>query len=167
MIWGIIVCIMLWSMNYAVLGLTAELLLACVLASALLVLSVVDWKTHVIPTKINGVIACLGVANLFLHREQWQVHILGLFCGGGLFLLVYYLTRKRGIGGGDVKLMAAAGLYLGWELLLVASFLGCLYACILHLLRMRICKVGPVFALGPYLAAGIMTALWFGEALVA
>ena len=105
-------------MNYAFLGLTAEMLLACLLAAALLVLSVVDWKTYVIPSKINVIIACLGVVNLFLHREQWQVHILGLFCGGVLFLLVYRLTKKRGLGGGDVKLMAAAGLYLGWELIL-------------------------------------------------
>ena len=105
--------------------------------------------------------------NLFLHREQWQVHILGLFCGGVLFLLVYRLTKKRGLGGGDVKLMAAAGLYLGWELILVAGFFGCFYACIIHLLRMRLCKAGPVLALGPYLAAGIMTALWFGEPIVA
>ncbi len=167
MIWGIIVCIMLWLMNYAFLGLTAEMLLACLLASALLVLSVVDWKTYVIPSKINVIIACLGVVNLFLHREQWQVHILGLFCGGVLFLLVYRLTKKRGLGGGDVKLMAAAGLYLGWELILVAGFFGCFYACIIHLLRMRLCKAGPVLALGPYLSAGIMTALWFGESIVA
>ncbi len=167
MIWGIIVCGMLWLMNYIFMGSTVEMLLACLLVSALLILSVTDWKTYVIPPGINVFIACLGVVKLFLHREQWQVHILGLLCGGILFLLVYCLTKRRGIGGGDVKLMAAAGLYLGWKLIIVASFFGCLYACLIHLMRMRFGKAGPVFALGPYLAAGIMTALWFGEPIVA
>ncbi len=167
MIWGVLLCGMLWLINYIFMGLTVEMLLACLLVSALLILSVIDWKTYEIPSGINRFTACLGVVNLFLHRDQWQVHILGLLCGGILFLSVYYLTKKRGIGGGDVKLMAAAGLYLGWKLIIVASFFGCLYACIIHLLRMRFCKSGPVFALGPYLAAGIVTALWFGESIVA
>lgn len=157
---------LLWLINYFIMGATAEMLVACILLSALVILSIKDWKTYVIPPGLNVLIACLGVVNLLLHREQWQIHILGLFCGGLLFLMVYYLTKKRGIGGGDVKLMAAAGLYLGWELIIVASFFGCLYACLIHILRMRFCKAGPVFALGPYLAAGIMTALWFGESII-
>lgn len=158
---------LLWLINYCIMGATAEMPVACLLLSALVFLSIKDWKSHVIPPRINLFIAGLGVVNLFLHREQWQVHILGLFCGGILFWAVYRLTKKRGIGGGDVKLMAAAGLYLGWEQVIVAIFFGCLYACVIHLLRMRFGKAGPVFALGPYLAAGIVTALWFGEAIVA
>ena len=158
---------LLWLTNYLIMGATAAMVVACFLLSALLVLSIKDWKTYVIPPGINVFIAGLGAVNLILDRERWQIHILGLLCGGVLFLSVYYLTKRKGIGGGDVKLMAAAGLYLGWEQVIVASFFGCLYACVIHLLRMRFGKAGAVLALGPYLAAGIVTALWFGEAIVA
>jgi len=145
---------------------TWDSLLACFLISALLVLSVIDWRTYEIPLGINLFIAVLGVINLLVHRDQWHVHALGFFCVSVFLLLLYWLTKGKGIGGGDIKLMAAAGLFLGWRLVIVAFLFGCLYACVIHITRMKLKNTGSVLALGPYLSAGILTAVWFGETII-
>ena len=62
--------------------------------------------------------------------------------------------------------MAAAGLFLGWKYCLLAFFLGLLYGSVIHLLRMRLSGEGKVLAMGPYLSGGIVTAIWFGEAIL-
>jgi len=156
----------LWVLTFLFCGMTWDSLLACFLISALLVLSVIDWRTYEIPLGINLFIAVLGVINLLVHRDQWHVHALGFFCVSVFLLLLYWLTKGKGIGGGDIKLMAAAGLFLGWRLVIVAFLFGCLYACVIHITRMKLKNTGSVLALGPYLSAGILTAVWFGETII-
>lgn len=156
----------LWVLTFAFGGMTWDSLLGCCLVSALLVLSVIDWRTYEIPLGINIFIAVLGVIHLLVHRDQWLTYVLGFFCVSAVLFLLYLLTKGRGMGGGDIKLMAAAGLFLGWKLVIVAFLFGCLYACVIHITRMVIWKKDSVLAFGPYLAGGILTALWFGERIV-
>ena len=62
--------------------------------------------------------------------------------------------------------MGAAGLLLGWKLIILAFVLGCIIGSIIHIVRMKISKAGRVLAMGPYLAAGILIAILFGERLL-
>ncbi len=62
--------------------------------------------------------------------------------------------------------MAAAGLFLGLKLTIVAFLLGCLYGSVIHIARMKISKKDHVLAMGPYLSAGILSAMWFGRWIV-
>lgn len=94
---------------------------------SLIFLSIYDKRKYVIPEKCNLCILCLGFLRSFLVEESFLVPILGIVYGGSPFLLVYLLQRKRGIGGGDVKLAAAGGSMLGSDIL-VALFLACLFA---------------------------------------
>ena len=65
------------------------------------------------------------------------------------------------MGGGDVKLMAAAGLLLGFKFSLVALVAGCILGSVIHLIRMKVSKQEHMLAFGPYLAGGIfLTILW-------
>lgn len=156
----------LWTVTFLLLGISWDSLLSCLLLSALLALSIIDWKTFEIPLWINLSIALLGAVSTLLHLDRWPLHVLGFFCVSTLLWLVYLLTKGRGIGGGDIKLMAAAGLFLGWKLVLTAFLFGCLYASVIQILRMKLTKAGSTFAMGPYLSAGILTAIWFGESIV-
>jgi leader peptidase (prepilin peptidase)/N-methyltransferase len=70
------------------------------------------------------------------------------------------------MGGGDIKLMAAAGLLVGWKLILLAFFLGCIYGSVIHPIRMILFKQSRVLAFGPYLAAGILTAVLIGDKMI-
>ena len=74
-----------------------------------------------------------------------------------------------GGGGGDIKLMAAAGLFLGWQHTLLAMFFGILgggfYG--IYLLAARKADKKDHFAFGPFLCVGIVLALLFGDPVLA
>ena len=71
------------------------------------------------------------------------------------------------MGGGDVKLMAAAGLLLGWKHIILAMMIGCVLGSIIHVIRMNADKKKEhVLAFGPYLAAGIFIASLWGDGIV-
>ncbi len=138
----------------------------CLAISALLALSMIDFKTHMIPFGINLFIILLGVIRLFMDYRHFPQYLIGFFAVSGFLYLIYLITKGKGMGGGDIKLMAAAGLLLGWKLILLAFFLGCIYGSIIHPIFMKLGKQGKVLAFGPYLSAGIITALLFGEKMI-
>jgi len=130
--------------------------LYCVLWSMLMVLSVIDWRTFIIPNGINLVIFLLGVLRLVTDLANWPLYLIGMLAVGLVFLLLHVLTGGNGLGMGDVKLVAAAGLLLGWQKMLLAVLVGSLAGSVIHIIRMRR-GAGKRLAFGPYLAAGI----WF------
>ena len=81
----------------------------------------------------------------------------GLMIGGGLFLLVYLLSRK-GLGGGDVKFMAAAGLYLGFAETVPVILYGTVLAAVVGLVLILLKKINrkDAMPLAPFLFIGIM-----------
>lgn len=156
----------LWVLTFVFCGFHIETAFDCLAISALLVLSLIDARTFEIPFSCNVFIGILGIAATIADREHWVSHIAGFVGVAALLLLVYALTRGRGIGGGDIKLMAATGLLLGFGCNLVGFMLGCLYASIIHIARMKLSGAKSMLAMGPYLAAGTITAMWFGKAAV-
>lgn len=156
----------LWVICFAVNGVTWDSVLTCLLLSALLVLSVIDFRTYEIPFGINVYIFILGVIKVFLHLNNWIEYVIGFFAVSAFLLIIFLITKGRGIGGGDIKLMAAAGIFLGWKLVIQAFFAGCLYGSVIHIARMKISGEGHVLAMGPYLAMGIATSVWFGQYII-
>ncbi len=130
--------------------------------SGLIVLSLIDWRTYEIPFGINVYLGLLGLAREFVDGIKITI-VLDFLIVSGFLLLVYWITKGRGIGGGDIKLMAVAGLLLGYQLVLVAFLFGCLYGSVIHIIRMKVSKADHVLAMGPYLSAGMLTAAWFGK----
>ena len=154
----------LYVMICAVNGLEWSSVIYCFMASALLVLSIIDWRTYEIPFGINVFLFVLGVAMTILDRGNLAEHLIGMICVSGLLGILYLLTGGRAIGGGDIKLMFACGLILGWKLILLAFFLGCIIGSVVHIIRMSVKKAGRMLAMGPYLSAGILlAALWGNE----
>ena len=129
----------------------------------LFVLSLIDARTFEIPFSCNIFIGALGIAATIFDVGKFWDHIAGFVCVSVLLLLVYFLTHGAGIGGGDIKLMAATGLLLGFRDNFIGFFFGCLYGCVIHLVRMRFFGGKSRFAMGPYLAVGLLTAIWFGD----
>lgn len=147
-------------------------IISALLCSALIVVSVIDWRTFEIPIGTNIFILVLGIVRLVLELiifgtdGNWLEYVIGFFVVSIPLAIIYYASKGRAIGGGDVKLMATAGLFLGWKLALVALITGCLYGSIIHIIRMKVSGEGKQLAMGPYLSAGIVTALWFGKYIV-
>ena len=93
-------------------------------------------------------------------------HIIGFVSVSGFLLILYYATKGRGIGGGDVKLMAVAGLLIGWQKILLALVLGAILGSVIHIARMKISGEEHILAFGPYLSAGIFIAMLYGEQMI-
>ncbi len=147
-------------------GVSWDTLIYCLLASALVVLSVIDFRTYEIPFGVNVFIACLGLIRILTDLSNWKEYVIGFFVVSAFLYLLYIVTKGRGIGGGDVKLMAASGLVIGWQCNILAFLLGCIIGSVIHVLRMRISKADHVLAMGPYLAAGIFICALWGDGLI-
>ena len=156
----------LYVLIFAVKGFTPDTLIYCLLASALVTLSVIDFRTYEIPVGINYFILTLGLIHLALHFQDWVQYGIGFIAVSGFIWIIFFVSKGRAIGGGDAKLMAAAGLLLGWKLAIFAFIAGCIYGSVIHIIRMRVTKEGHVLAMGPYLAAGVFTAVMWGDSLL-
>ena len=147
-------------------GIGIESLLYCLMASALLVLSVIDFRTYEIPFGINLFILALGLVRAATDFSNILTYLIGSLSVSIVLAILYYATGGRAIGGGDVKLMAACGLLLGWKLIILALLLGCVLGALIHVIRMKVSGEGRVLAMGPYLSMGVLiAALWGGRLL--
>lgn len=142
-------------------GITWTSVIYCLLGSALIVLAVIDQRTYEIPIGINAVILVLGLIRIATDIGNLPAYAAGLLAISIPLEIILLLSKGRAIGGGDVKLMAAAGLLLGWKKILLAFLLGCIIGSVIHLIRIKVSHAEHVLAMGPYLSAGIMlSALW-------
>ena len=153
----------LYVLIFLVNGWSIDSVIYCLLTSALIVLSVIDFRTYEIPIGINLFILALGLIHLLIHLGDWVDYGIGLVAVSGFMALLVWITKGAAMGGGDVKLMAAAGLLLGWKLSILAFLVGCILGSVIHPIRMKVSGEGHRLAFGPYLAAGIFIAALWGE----
>ena len=156
----------LYVLIFIVKDFTLESVFYCLFVSALIVLSVIDWRTYEIPIVVNIFILALGVIHLLTDLKNWPIYIIGFFCVSIFLYLIVVISKGRAMGGGDVKLMAVAGLLIGWQNIIIAFFLGCIIGSIIHLIRMRVSDAENVLAMGPYLAVGLFIAAMWGQNMI-
>ncbi len=140
-------------------------------AYALVVITVIDIRHQIIPDVITipGMVAGLLI-NLFDNIGILRSS-LGLLIGGGsLFLiswLYFLMTGKEGMGGGDIKLIAMIGAWLGvgaiLPVVLIASFSGTVVG-IIYLSLMKKKKDFPI-PFGPFLSFGAILYMLFERAI--
>ncbi len=148
----------------------AALFLFC---SALVVITFIDLEHQIIPDEISlsGIVVGF-VLSFFLEGHTWLNSLLGILLGGGSLLLVAYLyqrvTGKDGMGGGDIKLLAMMGAFLGWKavpfIIFASSLVGSLIGVTIMLLQKKDTKLAIPF--GPYLAFGAILYIFYGRPLI-
>lgn len=157
----------LYVLIFIVNGWSPDSVLWCILTSALIVLSMIDYRTMMIPTAVDLVILVVGILHLVLHLNEWLYYVAG-FVFASLFLLLCALlfrgvTGKSGLGLGDVELMACAGLCVGWGHSLLAIILGSVFGAIIEGIRIAVTKKRGKFPFGPYLSMGVFIAMLWGS----
>ncbi len=169
---------LLFVLIFAAFGISPKAFVTAAFASALLVVSVIDWRHRIIPDEISlpGAVIGLAVSAVFpsLHGEShWWAGLLqaaaGFLLGGGFLYVVGTLAekilKKEAMGGGDVKLLAMIGTVVGWRGVLwtifVSSFLGSVAG-----IYLRLKKGEEIIPYGPYLAAAGFLYLWIGDASI-
>lgn len=148
-------------------GVNVESLLYCLLTSALLVLSVIDFRTYEIPFGINLFILALGLIRVVTDYRNFLAYLVGFLIVSAVLAVLYYASKGRAIGGGDVKLMAVCGLLLGWKLIILAFLSGCVLGAVIHVIRMKVSGEDHVLAMGPYLSMGVFIATLWGNQMLA
>jgi leader peptidase (prepilin peptidase)/N-methyltransferase len=134
-------------------------------AYCLISVSVVDYLHRIIPVLFPIVLTITGVVfsfgNNFLgetHLYRFVNSLLGIFAGSGILIVIGFLGqlvyKKEVMGGGDVKLMAGVGAFIGWQRVLFAIFIAAVFAAIAGLLLIIIKKISrkDYIAFGPFLS---------------
>ena len=147
-------------------GINISSVLYCLMTSVLIVLTMIDERTFEIPLCLNVALAVIGVLMCMTDSENIVSHLIGAVSVSLVLFVLWFLSSGRAIGGGDVKLMAAAGLILGWKLTVTAFILACVLGSVLHLIRMKISRAEHMLAMGPYLSMGIFIAALWGDKMI-
>lgn len=157
----------LWLAVALVWGICWETLIFCLASSVLIVISVIDLRTREIPFSLNIALAVLGAARLALDYTHWYEYVIGFGAVSILLLLIILISKGKAMGGGDAKLMAAAGLLLGWKGIILSFVLGCVLGSVIHLTVMAVKKSKDhTLAFGPYLSLGIYLSILFGMPII-
>ncbi len=150
-----------------------EFFIYFVFAAALLVIIVIDFYHQIIPDRISLPGIVLGFAVSFLLPAMtWQSSILGILLGGGVFYTIalgYYLATKRhGMGGGDIKLLAMIGAFQGWQAVPFVIFCSSLLGTLVGLGAMVKQKKGGQTRIpyGPFLAVASLIYLFFDQRII-
>lgn len=141
--------------------------------SALVVITFIDIEHQIIPDEISLSGIIIGfLFSFFIPGYDWVNSLIGIVLGGGSLLLVAYgyqkLTGKDGMGGGDIKLLAMMGAFLGWKAIPFIIFFSSLVGSVLGVSIMLIQKKDSKLAIpfGPYLALAAVFYIFYGPQLI-
>lgn len=147
-----------------------------VLCSSLVVITFIDLEFQIIPDRITLTGIPIGlIAGSFLLNDPfmraallgYRASIIGMIAGGGLFYVIAVLSRG-GMGGGDIKMMAMVGAFMGWKSVILTTFLGSLTGSVIGVFLMAFKGRGrkSKIPFGPFLALGAVITHFFGQEIL-
>jgi len=141
--------------------------------AALLVITFIDLDHRIIPDKISLPGIPVGFAASFaLSSMDWLNSLYGIAVGGGSLLLIawgyHLITGKDGMGGGDIKLLAMIGAFIGWKGVLFTIMASSFFGTVVGITMMLRAGKGMKMALpyGPFLAIGAILYLFWGPQVI-
>jgi leader peptidase (prepilin peptidase)/N-methyltransferase len=162
---------LLYLAVWFLLGPTLQALFVAILFSILIIIAFIDLKHQIIPDGLVLIILILGIVHglymVFAQGIPWYSYVIGFFAAS-LPLFILALIYPDGMGGGDIKLMAAAGLFTGWKLILLSLFIGAIYGGIvsIFILAGKKGSMKTAIPFGPMLSLGIVTCILIGEKIL-
>jgi len=155
-------------------GVTFDFLIFGFLASALIVIFFVDIDFQIIPDLITLPGMVLGLAVSFLPGGIGIADsLVGLVVGGGVLYLIAilgdWLFKKESMGGGDIKMTAMLGAFLGWQKVVLIFFAGAFIGLFVSIIMMIVSKnvrSTRVIPFGPFLATAAMIAIIYGDSII-
>ncbi len=154
-------------------GISLNYLIYFAFVSALIVITVIDLYHQIIPDVIS--LPGIGVgllSSLILSNISFWESLIGIISGGGILFLVavgyQWLFKREGMGGGDVKLLAMIGAFLGWKsvflTIILSSFIGSVVGIVLIAIKGKNLKYAIPF--GPFLSLGAVISLFYQNEII-
>lgn len=142
-------------------------------AAVLVVITFIDLDHQIIPDVISlpGILAGF-VCSFLVPWVSWTDSLLGILVGGGSLYLVAsgysLLAKKEGMGGGDIKLLAMIGAFLGWKAVLPIVFFASIFGTLVGVPVMLVQKADGKLAIpfGPFLSVGALVYLLWGPLII-
>jgi leader peptidase (prepilin peptidase)/N-methyltransferase len=150
-------------------GPSLQYLITFLFSSALIVITFIDLEHQIIPDVISlPGIPLFAIAAVLVMDITVLESLIGVLIGGGaLFAIAFgyeFITKREGMGGGDIKLLAMIGGFFGWKslifILLVSSFVGAIIGISVILLKGQDMKYAIPF--GPFLSIAAVAYIFWG-----
>jgi len=158
---------------YLVYGLSIQTLVYIILSSALIIIAFIDLNQQIIPDVISLPGIIIGfILSFFVPYISFVDSILGIVVGGGIILVIGMggsaIYKKEAMGGGDIKLAAMIGAFLGWRYIIISLFLGFFLGALagIILIMSKIKKREDVIPFGPFIVLGSFITLFWGEKII-
>ncbi len=148
-------------------GSSLAALQAAVFLSLLIVACLTDLQTGIIPNRVTVPGTIVGLALAAVGPASLVTAVLGVIAGGGTLLLLALISRG-GMGGGDIKLGALMGAFLGWPHIGVALAVAFLAGGVagMGLMAAQRKRRRDEITFGPFLGAGAVAALFWGASIL-
>ena len=148
-------------------------IICAIACSVLICIFFIDLEHMLIFNRFIVIVAACGIVSMFFDGYTEPVdHIIGAVVGGGVLALLYFgarlILKREAMGFADVKLVAAAGLLLGWQKLIFAMLVGSVVGSIVMLTLNRVKKQekDTEYPFGPFICGGVLLALFAGESIL-
>jgi leader peptidase (prepilin peptidase)/N-methyltransferase len=154
-------------------GLSIQTLIYILLSSALIIIAFIDFNEQIVPDVISlpGIVVGF-LLSFFVPYISWINSALGVLVGGGIILIIgltgSLIFKKEAMGGGDVKLAAMIGAFLGWRAIIISLFLGFFLGALagIILIMTKIKKREDAIPFGPFIVLGSFITLLWGEQII-
>jgi leader peptidase (prepilin peptidase)/N-methyltransferase len=140
---------------------------------SLIVITVIDLYHQIIPDVISLPGIAVGLLGAFaLPQRSFLQAFVGMLLGGGSLFVVatvyQWVLKREGMGGGDVKLLAMIGAFLGWKAVILTIVLSSLIGSVVGILLMVAKGKDFKYAIpfGPFLSLAAVLALFYGESMI-
>jgi len=158
---------------FLIYGLTLQSLIYIILSSALIIIAFIDLSEQIVPDIISlpGIVIGL-ILSFFVPYISFINSVLGVVVGGGIILVIglvgSVIFKKEAMGGGDVKLAAMIGAFLGWKYTIISLFLGFFLGALvgIFLILSKIKSKEDMVPFGPFIALGSFITLLWGEKIL-
>lgn len=173
---------LLFLLIFSYFGLTFITLGYWLFISWLLALALIDLDTMTLPNKLteSGLILGLifqslngwitsGITGL-THDLIWGIiaMVIGIWSLDFIGILGTIIFKKQAMGGGDPKLFAMIGIWIGWKALLISGFLACIIGTLVGLIGISLKQLGRFqhIPFGPFLALGALCSVFWSDIII-
>lgn len=164
---------LIYLIIYLIYGLSVQTLIYIILSSALIIIAFIDLNEQIVPDVISLPGIVIGFILSFLVPYISFINsALGVLVGGGIILIIglagSVVFKKEAMGGGDVKLAAMIGAFLGWRYIMISLFLGFFLGALagIFLILSKIKSREDVVPFGPFIVLGSFITLLWGDKII-